>query len=216
MDSFESNLFGELLKSFRQRRKLTQSALAHRIEKHSRGSIQGWEGSLYLPSDRETVLALAHALQLTEGETDQLLLAAHYPQEYHTQGSITQQQGEHEQARDFYQQNLERAEQLGNLDEQAIILSQLGEIAQKQGKYEEAEPLLRQALAIQRSVLGDAHPDLTDTLSNLARLYRSTGNYTQAESLYQQALAIQRTVFGEVHPDVATTLNHLAGLYHTM
>ena len=88
MESSESGLFGALLKSFRQRRELTQSALAHRIEKHSRGSIQAWEGSLYLPSDRETVLALAHALLLTESETDKLLLAAHYPQEYHTQGTV--------------------------------------------------------------------------------------------------------------------------------
>src|SRR5438270_1769752 len=87
MDSSEPGLFGALLKSFRQRRELTQSALAYRIEKHSRGSIQAWESSLYLPSDRETVLALARALQLTENETDRLLLAAHYPQEYHTQGT---------------------------------------------------------------------------------------------------------------------------------
>src|SRR5258708_30738952 len=85
MDSSESGLFGALLKSFRQRRQLTQSALAHRIGKHSRGSIQAWEGSLYLPSDRETVLALARALQLTESETDRLILAAHYPPEHHTQ-----------------------------------------------------------------------------------------------------------------------------------
>ncbi len=87
MDSSEQSLFGALLRSFRQRRELTQSALAYRIDKHSRGSIQAWEGSLYLPSDRETVLALARALQLTESETDKLLLAAHYPQEYHTQGT---------------------------------------------------------------------------------------------------------------------------------
>src|SRR5216683_760127 len=88
MDGFESSLFGTLLKSFRQRREFTQSALAYKIGKHSRGSIQAWEGSLYLPSDRETVLALARALQLSESETDKLLLAAHYPQEYHTQGTV--------------------------------------------------------------------------------------------------------------------------------
>jgi DNA-binding XRE family transcriptional regulator len=88
MDSFETSLFGGLLKSFRQRMELTQSTLAHKIEKHSRGSIQAWESSLYLPSDRGTVLALARALQLSESETDRLLLAAHYPQEYHTQETL--------------------------------------------------------------------------------------------------------------------------------
>ena len=87
MDNVETNLFGTLLKQFRQRSKLTQKALAFKIGKKSRGSIQAWEDSVFLPSHRDTVLALARALQLTEDETDKLLLAAHYPQEYHTQGS---------------------------------------------------------------------------------------------------------------------------------
>src|SRR5436305_2566650 len=104
MDSIETGLFGTLLKSFRQRRKLTQSALAYKIEKHSRGSIQAWEGNLYLPGDRETVLALASALQLTGSETDKLLLAANYPQEYRTQGISfsADKKGEHLYVVDSY------------------------------------------------------------------------------------------------------------------
>lgn len=87
MDNVETNIFGTLLKQFRQRSKLTQEALAFKIGKKSRGNIQTWENSVFLPSDRETVLTLARALRLTEDETDKLLLAAHYPQEYQTQGS---------------------------------------------------------------------------------------------------------------------------------
>jgi transcriptional regulator with XRE-family HTH domain len=104
MDTPETNLFGDLLKSFRQRRKLTQSALAYKIEKHSRGSIQAWEGNLYLPGDRETVLALTRALQLTESETDKLFLAANYAQEYHTQGISfsADEKGEHLYVVDTY------------------------------------------------------------------------------------------------------------------
>lgn len=87
MENVETDLFGTLLKQFRQGKKLNQLTLAYKIGKHSRGSVQAWESSLFLPSNRETVLALAHALQLKESETDRLLLAAHYPPEYHTQGS---------------------------------------------------------------------------------------------------------------------------------
>lgn len=35
-------------------------------------------------------------------------------------------------------------------------------------RYDEAEPLLKEALDMQIRVLGDAHPDLTTTMSNLA------------------------------------------------
>src|SRR5579863_517747 len=87
MDDIETRLFGTLLRQFRQRKRLTQLALAYKIGKRSRGSIQAWENSLFLPSDRETVLALASALDLSPGVTDVLLLAAHYPQEYQTQGT---------------------------------------------------------------------------------------------------------------------------------
>ena len=104
MDTPETNLFGDLLKWFRERRKLTQSALAHKIGKQSRGSIQAWEGGLYFPSDRETLLMLASALQLTDSETDKLLLAAHYAQEYRTQGISfsANEKGEHLYVVDTY------------------------------------------------------------------------------------------------------------------
>lgn len=74
--------FGTLLKQFRQRRQLTQLALAYKIGKKSRGSIQAWENGLFLPSERETVLTLAGVLSLSESETDSLLLAAHHQPQY--------------------------------------------------------------------------------------------------------------------------------------
>lgn len=87
MDDPETNRFGDLLKWFRKRVHLTQKGLADAIGDGSHGSVQSWERYLYLPREKETVLALARALRLTESETDRLLLAAHHPQEYNTQGS---------------------------------------------------------------------------------------------------------------------------------
>ena len=88
MDIPETHRFGGLLKWFRDRSNFTQERLAHEIGQQSRGSIQAWEASLYLPRDREMVLALARALRLSESETDEFLLAAHFPQEYRTQQMI--------------------------------------------------------------------------------------------------------------------------------
>lgn len=84
----ETSQFGDLLKHFRTRRKLTQKALGYKIGDHSRGNIQAWEAGLSHPRERATVLALARVLQLTESEADTLLLAAHHSQEYHTQGML--------------------------------------------------------------------------------------------------------------------------------
>jgi tetratricopeptide (TPR) repeat protein len=84
------------------------------------------------------------------------------------------------------------------------------------GDYVQAETHYQQALAIQRTLLGEQHPDIATSLNNLAVLYGDTGNYAQAESLSRQALAMRRAVFGEVHPEVAASLNNLAALYASM
>jgi transcriptional regulator with XRE-family HTH domain len=82
MDTIEEELFGMLLKQFRERSGLKQLALAYLIGKRNRASIDAWERGLYVPSTPETVLSFAKALRLSESETDRLLMAAHYPPRY--------------------------------------------------------------------------------------------------------------------------------------
>ena len=45
------------------------------------------------------------------------------------------------------------------------------------GRYEEAEPLYRQALQIGRETLGEGHPDYATRLNNLATLLVATGRH---------------------------------------
>lgn len=80
-------VFGELLKGFRKRAGVTQQELAHWLGV-SRGTISNWERSEYLPGTREMVLRLTKELQLSHSETDQLLSAADYSLEYHTEQVI--------------------------------------------------------------------------------------------------------------------------------
>jgi tetratricopeptide (TPR) repeat protein len=123
-------------------------------------------------------------------------------------------------------------------------LNNLAELLRVQGKYDEAEPLCRQSLAIRRKVcaihltassrdhsckvLGEEHPDVATSLNNLAVLLKTQGKYDEAEPLYRQSLAIDRKVsafmsvwlfhrtscqvYGDEHPDVAGDLNNLAEL----
>jgi tetratricopeptide (TPR) repeat protein len=86
---------------------------------------------------------------------------------------------------------------------------------QKQGEYEQAEPLYQRTLRLQEQSLGADHPDTASTLHQLAAVYQEQGQYGEAELLYKRALAIDEKVYGSDHARVATDLNNLAGLYYT-
>jgi hypothetical protein len=89
-------------------------------------------------------------------------------------------------------------------------LAEAEQLHQK-GRYAQAEPLLRQALAARRRVLGEGHTDTALTLSNLASNLDQQGQHAQAEPLHRQALAARRKALGEGHPDTAASLSNLAG-----
>lgn len=102
-----------------------------------------------------------------------------------------------------------RQELSGQPDVQATMMYTLGRIYRQLGRYEEAAPLLEDALALQREHLPDAHPELTKSLHELARLLRHKGESERAERLYREALAIQRLHLGDEHPDIAENLSEL-------
>ena len=95
----------------------------------------------------------------------------------------------------------------------ALLLNRVGYYYESQGRYEEAEPLYLEALAMRKQLLGEAHPDVATSLNNLAGLYESQGRYEEAEPLFLEALAMYQQLLGEAHPAVATSLNNLAVLY---
>ncbi|MEM9005734.1 MAG: tetratricopeptide repeat protein [Cyanobacteria bacterium P01_F01_bin.86] len=66
--------------------------------------------------------------------------------------------------------------------------------------------MLREALDIRKSELGDRHPDTASSLNNLALLYRSQGHYVEAETLLLEALDIRKTELGAHHLSTASSL----------
>jgi tetratricopeptide (TPR) repeat protein len=99
-----------------------------------------------------------------------------------------------------------------NDDENTLYLDAHARILKTLGRYAEAEPLYRRALAIDEKALGLKHPDVATSLNNLAGLLYKQGKYVEAEPLYRRALAIGEKTLGPDHPAVATRLNNLAGL----
>jgi CHAT domain-containing protein/Tfp pilus assembly protein PilF len=95
----------------------------------------------------------------------------------------------------------------------AQSLNNLAEMYNEQGRYADAEPLLKRALAIYEKALGPDHLDVGTSLNNLAFLYYAQGHYADAEPLFKRALAIREKALGPDDPDVATSLSNLAELY---
>jgi tetratricopeptide (TPR) repeat protein len=119
--------------------------------------------------------------------------------------------GKAEQA---YQESLKIYSDLSYSSQKLEVLNNLAYLYRLQSRYELAEPLYRQVLAMQQELLGDRHPDIAASLNNLAGLYNSQGRYKDAEPLYQKALVMGQELLGDHHPNVATSLNNLAGLYY--
>ncbi|EAQ86838.1 hypothetical protein CHGG_08091 [Chaetomium globosum CBS 148.51] len=83
-----------------------------------------------------------------------------------------------------------------------------------QGRYQEAGKINSQALALQRDILGERHPDTMQSMSSLAVIYYEQGRRDKAEELGVKTLALQREILGERHPDTIQSMAILAGICH--
>jgi len=68
------------------------------------------------------------------------------------------------------------------------------------GDYDGAEPLFREALAIDKKVYGEDHPEVATDLNNLAQLLKKKGDEKTASSMGKEALRIRLKVLGPDHP----------------
>jgi len=79
-------------------------------------------------------------------------------------------------------------------------------------QYTAAEPLFREALAMNRRLLGDVHPEVATTLNNLALLLRDERQFAAAEQTFLQALEIDRKARGPEHPLTVDIMISLAAV----
>jgi CHAT domain-containing protein/tetratricopeptide (TPR) repeat protein len=84
---------------------------------------------------------------------------------------------------------------------------------QREGKYDEALPLVERGFEIRERLLGPEHLDVTAAIDSLAGIHTDKGEYVKAEPLYKRALAIREKALGNDHPLIAATLDNLAELY---
>lgn len=93
----------------------------------------------------------------------------------------------------------------------AATLHGLGTLQEQEGRFTDAEHTLREALAKQKKLYGDAHGDIARTLKDIARVMADAGSLNDAIPVMRSALDMQRKLRGpEPHPDTAESLNDLA------
>jgi serine/threonine protein kinase/tetratricopeptide (TPR) repeat protein len=95
---------------------------------------------------------------------------------------------------------------------EASVRDTIGRTLQSLGRYAQAEPNLRKALAIRRAELRVGHPDIAASVNNLANILYHQNRPAEAEALFREALASWRAALPAGHPQIATGLNNLASL----
>lgn len=89
-------------------------------------------------------------------------------------------------------------------------------LSEVSGASEESERLMREALDIRRSELGDDHPLYAGTLNNVALLLQAQGRFAEAVVLIEESVRCREAGLGETHIDVAESLSTLGTVLEDM
>lgn len=117
-------------------------------------------------------------------------------------------------AQELLNRGIERAQLL---DEQPVIKAQMyhiiGQIYYRLGNYDQASPLIHEAIELYTDIYGENHPETAYALSSLGALQSANGNYKQAEENLLNALAIYSA---EKSPDYTILADIMNDLAYTM
>ena len=92
----------------------------------------------------------------------------------------------------------------------ARFMLTIGNVYTSLGLYDQARPLLEEALSAREAELETENSDIAAALFTLGILNVRHGHRSEAEQLFRRSLEIQEKTFGQDHPEVARSLNGLA------
>ena len=100
----------------------------------------------------------------------------------------------------------------GNDNDIAVLLNNQGYTWNTLGEARRAIEYYEQALAIDRQVWGDTHPDVARDYNNLGLAWNDLGEARQAKTYLEKALEIFMAVYGSDHPSTRTVKKNLETL----
>ncbi|KAH8696621.1 hypothetical protein BGW36DRAFT_343579 [Talaromyces proteolyticus] len=89
------------------------------------------------------------------------------------------------------------------------LSNKVGQCLFSDGRYTEAEALLRQVFETRQVVLGPDHPGTLTSMNNLGLVLNMQGKYEEAEMIHRQTLKIKEKVLELDHPDTLASMNNL-------
>ena len=129
---------------------------------------------------------------------------------YHNLGGIEHARRDFVAAEPLARHGLALRRALGDDDAVAADLIALGAILDGQKKFDEAEALYHEGLAILERSPERNTSEIAVALNNLGAQYLARGRLSEALTFLTQSQRLKRTYLREDHPDVALTLNNLA------
>jgi tetratricopeptide (TPR) repeat protein len=128
------------------------------------------------------------------------------------QGFLLDAEGRYREARARFLDALALEEELsdGPSYQLAGVLTAIFKNDHREGRYQEALPVARRALAVLEATLGPHHPFVGTGCTNLGAVLASLRRFPEALEQHRRALAIQEAALGPRHPEVALTLANIA------
>ena len=91
----------------------------------------------------------------------------------------------------------------------AAMMGVMGNVYNNLGLYDEAAPLLEEALRVRRELHGPSHEDVAQSSASLAANLADAGEHQRADSLLREALRVRRALYRGDHPRVLASLEQL-------
>jgi hypothetical protein len=96
--------------------------------------------------------------------------------------------------------------------EWARVQFAIASLLNDEGKYNDAEQILRQVASERARILGSEHPDTLAARDGLGFALACQGKYSEAEEEYRAVLRLREKALGPADPETVATRNGLAGV----
>jgi tetratricopeptide (TPR) repeat protein len=98
----------------------------------------------------------------------------------------------------------------------AKINERIGSFLNVDGKLDDSERLLQQAVDVRIMISGLDHFSTLSSMHNLSLIYENQGRYADAVKVQEEVLEKSRKILGEDHPETLTIMHNLARTYQCL
>jgi serine/threonine-protein kinase len=155
----------------------------------------------------DALLTLALQRRLAMHDSNQLAVA----ESLIKLGLLRADQAKFDEAEQLVRKGLQATKANAPKEDAGRAMDALGTVLEQRGKYDEAIPVLKEAVRL-RSAGNADHAALADSQLELANTYFYAGRYDEAKALNEQLLNTHRQLYGDRHPLVAEDLINLGAI----